>query len=391
MLDPELLSPMSLARALRLESARAKREGTVAHGVLVELDDFHLVAGWCGEDVVVAVGARLMGALRATDLLGRLPDDRFLVLLPGGSHAEARRVAERLRRALTEAPFPVGDDQVHLTATLGVAKIGPETEHLEDLLAAAESAVTRGKEAGKNRVATSGRRGRSATNLSSIEALLEGDEPLRVVRQALYAVVDEHVCGYELLVRGPRGPLERPTALFAAAARADLLSTLDLRCVKAMAAALYGLTSGQRAQLNLLPSTLVGTPVDRLLSILPSRMLCIEVSEQELVGDPAELATAINELREGGMEIALDDVGFSRSSLEALMILQPDAVKLGRRQIAGIGTDPGRQRELARLVAAVRPACPQIVAVGVETRADLAVVRDLGIPYAQGYLWDRPT
>jgi EAL domain-containing protein (putative c-di-GMP-specific phosphodiesterase class I) len=110
-----------------------------------------------------------------------------------------------------------------------------------------------------------------------------------------------------------------------------------------------------------------------------------------LVGDPANLQPRLDAIRRAtGVRIAIDDVGFGRSSLEALLVLEPDVVKIDRRYVSGVGQDPVRRRHLARLLRVASSLGAEVVAEGVEDAADRAALVELGVPLAQGYLWSRP-
>src|SRR5262249_25836400 len=84
------------------------------------------------------------------------------------------------------------------------------------------------------------------------------------------------------------------------------------------------------------------------------------------------------------------DVGFGRSSLESLIVLEPDVIKIAPKYVIGIASAAHRQPLLARLVRLGNSLGAELVAEGIETEAELEIVRSLGIPYGQGFLWGRP-
>ena len=86
--------------------------------------------------------------------------------------------------------------------------------------------------------------------------------------------------------------------------------------------------------------------------IEPGRF-CVEISEQQFIGDPAYLKSMSMTLRERGLLVAIDDVGFGRSSLESLIILEPDIVKIDRKYVSGIATDEAKAYSLKRLIKVV--------------------------------------
>lgn len=154
-----------------------------------------------------------------------------------------------------------------------------------------------------------------------------------------------------------------------------------------------GRTDASSCHVNLFPSTLIDTPTKRLLQLfLPveGRRFCVELSEQQFIGDPAYLREPVRELRAAGIEIAIDDVGFGRSSLEALVGLEPDVVKIDRKYVHGVARNGGRLRKLRRLAGVIGALGARAVAEGIERREDLEVVQGIGIEYGQGWLWGRP-
>ena len=117
---------------------------------------------------------------------------------------------------------------------------------------------------------------------------------------------------------------------------------------------------------------------------------CVELSEQLFMGDPRPLVEPIRMLQRAGLRVALDDVGFGRTSLETLLILEPDVVKIDRSYIHEVSSDVGMQRRLHRLVAVVAALDAELVAEGVESHQDVAHLRTLGLRRAQGFFWGRP-
>ena len=149
-----------------------------------------------------------------------------------------------------------------------------------------------------------------------------------------------------------------------------------------------------RFHLNIFPTTLLAIPVEHLLSLFPDPVpadtFCLEISEQQIIGHPDYLVPAVQTLRAAGILIAIDDVGFGSSCLESLVLLEPDILKLDKRCVIGIDTDPVRIEHLRRYVRIARTLGCQIVAEGIETAAELALVHSMGIEYGQGYLWGKP-
>ena len=96
-------------------------------------------------------------------------------------------------------------------------------------------------------------------------------------------------------------------------------------------------------------------------------------------------------LKENGILVAIDDLGFGRSSLESLIILEPDLIKIDRLYVNGIAHDKAKRRSLDRMMKILRGLNAKHIAEGIETQDDLEVLQEMGVSYGQGYLWGKPT
>ncbi|MBV8156379.1 MAG: EAL domain-containing protein, partial [Dyella sp.] len=121
----------------------------------------------------------------------------------------------------------------------------------------------------------------------------------------------------------------------------------------------------------------------------PARVT-IEVTERDAVENPARLAHALGYLRAHGMRVALDDFGNGHSNFEMWNEIHPDVVKIDRYLINGLSRSAGRLAIVRSLCQVAETLGTDLVGEGVEDPADLRVLRDLGIPYAQGFLIGRP-
>ena len=139
------------------ELVRATRENQPLAVLMIDLDHFkafndthgHLA----GDQALTAVAQSLTAVLRVYDKLGRFGGEEFAVVLPSTDQDEARRVGERLRRAVAELPIPGVDPEARLTVSIGAAIAGAHGAGLIDLLTAADLALYRAKAAGRNQVA----------------------------------------------------------------------------------------------------------------------------------------------------------------------------------------------------------------------------------------------
>lgn len=403
-IDPltDLSNRRGLERVLSAEINRAQRTGAPMVGMLLDCDDFNKINDTLGHavgDVVLKeMVSRITATLRPSDYAARIGGDQFVILLTDTQFAEALSIAERVRLCVAESPIRNSNDNIYMTASIGVALLPYEVTSVEELLSLMRHALKTSKAAGKNRV-SSGEQYlvKNAEDVKKdidvVQTLRQG-ECFRCVKHAMYRLADEKKVGYELLSRGPAGAFEMPHDFFRVAIENNILTRVDLRCLKTCLDAALKLEQGSRFDVNLFPSTILDTPIDRLVSFFPQDesigTFCVEISEQQFIGDPSYLREHVAAFKKAGILVAIDDVGFGRSSLESLILLEPDVVKVDIKYVAGIAVDPQKQRLLRRLVKVVQALGAELVAEGVETRDDLEVVRDMGVQYAQGYLWGYP-
>ncbi|WP_188192247.1 GGDEF domain-containing protein [Nonomuraea sp. SYSU D8015] len=151
-----LLNAAAWQREADTEIVRARRTGDALAVLIIDIDHFkrvndahgHLV----GDQVLAGVAATLRSQLRDYDVVGRFGGEEFVVLLPGADVREARQVAERLRTRIGHMAIPADDTMIRVTISAGVALMSVHGDDLIDLLAAADLALYRAKELGRDRV-----------------------------------------------------------------------------------------------------------------------------------------------------------------------------------------------------------------------------------------------
>jgi EAL domain-containing protein (putative c-di-GMP-specific phosphodiesterase class I) len=211
---------------------------------------------------------------------------------------------------------------------------------------------------------------------------------VRAVYQPVVDIDRQDVVGYEELVRG-EPPLATPAELFAAAAQHGLTTELDWAC---RAAAFKGaLEGGLRPPatlfINALPCT-IGVEPPEQLQLLARRAaadlkIIVEVSEQHVLDDPAEMLDKLERVRDLGWGVALDDVGRDMSSVALLTLVRPDVVKIDPHLIQEPLT-PETTRIVMALGSFARESGAQLLAEGVETAEHLVRARAIGASLAQG-------
>jgi diguanylate cyclase (GGDEF)-like protein/PAS domain S-box-containing protein len=386
-----LLNRRGLEHAAR-ELSRGGGQDTAV--LLIDCDDFKRINDVhghdAGDEVLVQIATRTRNQLRPTDCLGRLGGDEFLAVLPQTRLGEAMRIAQRITAAVGQTPIVCRGQTLSATISIGAGSLPPGCVSIGAALASADASLLAGKRCGKNRVvAQADANAPAAVPAPQAPAITS----VRTLAQPLCRLDDLTVVAHELLSRGPHG-CESPTLLFALAAANDTAACVDWLCLESAVAAAAAVGDGRLpAHANVLPATLLETPVDRLAA-LAARVaggLVLEIPEQHLVGAPLRMRERMRALRDLGVKVALDGLGYGRGSLEALLLLEPDIVKVDRRLVQGADRDGGRSRTLARLLGIANGLGTAIVAVGIETAAERAMLLDLGYTLGQGFLLGRPT
>ena len=398
-----MLNRKGMERALRDELERARRSGRELTILLVDLDDFSRLNATLGHGVgdLVLVGAsrRIRESIRDHDKVGRCGTDRFVVLMPEAAPGEADVVAEKIRLAVSRDVISAGGQSLQTTASLSLTTVGDADLSYDEVMARAHFVLQQGKLSGKNRVSHAAAVVSGAAILPAlagvqmVRALLE-DDVLEAASQPIVNLEDGRIVSREMLVRGPEGPLRRPDNLFRFCQENDILAAVDLRCLRLCSARAREMGPHADYHVNIMPATLLQTGADELMRALTDGRsdvsCCLEISEQQLLGDPSVLVPHVRELQKAGVRIAIDDVGFGNSCLEGLIMLHPQVIKIDKRLVRGLAVDPEMRRALSRLLRVADVLEAEVVAEGIETNDDFQVLVDMGVRFGQGYLFGRP-
>jgi EAL domain-containing protein (putative c-di-GMP-specific phosphodiesterase class I) len=223
------------------------------------------------------------------------------------------------------------------------------------------------------------------------------DRLLRTVFQPIVSVGSGDVVGYEGLVRGPVGSiLESPTALIKEAYREKRVVEFDwiARACVSRSALAAGFSSDDLLFLNIEPLALASDAPPDLWPVIADAFqkfqVVLEVTERSLDRDPSTLLEGIDRQRPTVSGLALDDVGADPRTMSMLPALEPDVIKLDLKVAQG---SPSRKamKVLDYVYEEVERTGATVLAEGVETKRHDQVVRELGAPLAQGWLYGKPT
>jgi diguanylate cyclase (GGDEF)-like protein/PAS domain S-box-containing protein len=397
----------------RLEAAieALDHEGPAGALLYFDLDQFKLIndtSGHIAGDELLAHLARVLaGEIDPRHTLARLGGDEFGLLLADVDGAEAMRLAERLRNAVDGFVFSWEGKTYQITVSIGIVLLTREgSRSLRELLSIADTACYMAKERGRNRIQLYSETDQEALRRrGEMEWVNRLKRALAESRFLLYyqeiqplQQADETVgAHFELLLRlrDERGELVPPGAFIPAAERYNLMPALD-RWVLQTALSGFDRLHPQGVALSLCSINLSGNTLDdddfpdfvmrqlERTGVAPSR-LCFEITETAAVGNMAKVVQFIQRLRALGCRFALDDFGAGMSSFGYLKNLPVDYIKIDGSFIRELETDPMSYSIVRAVTDIGHQVGVGVVAEFVGNARTIALLRGLGVDYAQGY------
>jgi FOG: EAL domain len=267
-----------------------------------------------------------------------------------------------------------------------------DVSNLEQVLEMTKAGLKSSKRSGKNIVSIC-RDGKAQLQNARFDSydLLSRKEDFAAESQPIFSFVDGIAVAYELYSRRPGQELSMPGEFIPVARDRGMATEVDLYCLQACLDEAEKLPPVPVVHINLLPSTLSEVPAEQIIEMTAklrsSRHLCLEFSEKNLMTDPSYLFPKVRQLKEAGILIGLDDVGFGCSSLETLALFDPDCIKIDSNVTKGIAQDPWKQMTVSKIVSIAESLNTVPIAEGIESGADLATIHRLGVLHGQGWYW----
>ena len=400
------------AEQVTLAIGRARRAGSQLAVVYLDLDDFKVVndtlGHGAGDRLLVEVGVRLRGALRAGDLAARVGGDEFNVLLEGlADTAAADEVVRRLLDTLSE-PYHLDGHDVRIRATAGIAGLDSATTTAEDLQRQADAALYEAKADGKSRQAwfDPAMTDRAWARLDlehGLRRALEQDE-IELAYQPVIDLRTGSIDGVEALARWrhPERGIVSPGEFIPVAERTGLIVDLGRSVLReaCRAAVRLGASAGQGPlpiSVNVSARQIVDPAFVRDVrgaldaAGLPASSLTLELTESVMILEGAQTDATVLALREMGVRLAIDDFGTGYSSLGYARRFPVDELKIDRSFIDGLGASGEDAAIVTATIAFARALHLIVTAEGVETPDQADRLRALGCDRAQGFLFARPT
>jgi EAL domain-containing protein (putative c-di-GMP-specific phosphodiesterase class I) len=230
-----------------------------------------------------------------------------------------------------------------------------------------------------------------ADDRETVEAVLADPTLIRPVFQPIVDLRRSAVQGYEMLARLANDPSGTPPRWLAAAERLGMANALEASLVAAGITAREHLPRGTYLSINVSPGALVSSEVSAVLDAAPGGLdqLVLELTEQG-VEDYDGLSTALDRVRAAGGHVAVEDAGGGYDSLQHVMRLRPEYVKLDRGLISDAHADPAKLAIIEAVGLFSERLGAALVAPGIERRAEQEMLAGLAVPLGQGYLFGRP-
>jgi diguanylate cyclase (GGDEF)-like protein len=357
-----------------------------------------------GDAVIRAISSCLQSALRTGDRLYRLGGDEFATVLLDAEPLHAEAVAERCLDNLRQHDFRQFGMSEPATISIGVAFSESGDLHLGELQKHADLAMYAAKRPSSPKCVIysegMGELGALVAN-RAINAVFEAIRDSSLIEMTYQAVMRLPMVNKEYVEALTRirlhGELIRPDAIFPIVQARKLDAEFDLSVIRSIARDMESgrLAPGQGVSINLsAPSIVNAHVVDAMLALVrsqPARKIVVEITETALITQMETASANIAQLREAGALVALDDFGSGYSSLRYLATMPVDLVKFDISMIRLLEHGEARQKLILEEIAGmVLTAGYELVAEGIETRAQLDKIIGMGFTHAQGFYFGKP-
>ena len=397
----------ALAHARQTESALAV--------VFMDLDNFKQVNDTLGhhegDALLVEAAHRIQQHMGRTDTLARMGGDEFTLVLaglPAGADPVAL-LGPRLDGLLDalQQPYLLGQSEVFVSASMGLAMYPADASQIEDLLRHADQALYAAKGAGRNRwcVFTPAMQAAAQWRArldADLRTALEAGQ-LSVVYQPIVNMLSGRVCKAEALLRWHHpelGAISPAQFIPVAETSGQILALGDWVFTQAAHQVRHWrsvLDAEFQVSVNKSPVQCHRSPalssrwVDELAQMgLPCSSLCIEITEGLLLDTHPDVTRHLGELRAAGMTVSLDDFGTGYSSLTYLQKLDIDCLKIDQSFVRNLSPGSTDLTLCKAIIAMAHELGMQVVAEGVETEQQHQLLMEAGCDHGQGYWYGRP-
>ncbi|CAG4916387.1 putative bifunctional diguanylate cyclase/phosphodiesterase [Paraburkholderia gardini] len=411
-----LANQSALTLALLHAQQQADAHGSSAALLLLDIDDYQRVnraLGYdAGDEMLRDTARRLQNMMNGGEILARVASDEFAILMPLiSTHQNAALAAEALARRLLTAvqrPYSFNGQQVHLSASVGIA-LYPDARHLKDtpaddsqLLRCADHALMQAKTSGGNTLAfyIPDNNPADAERLKLESDLYDGvrNGEFSLHFQPITSSQTHGVVGVEALIRWlhPVHGLVPPSMFIPLAESVGLINylgnwVLKIACMQLIQWDTQGI-SLQYVAVNVSPQQFRDPRFTEsvheaiaLTGIDPHRLV-FEITESLLMHDPVHAKALLEEMTAIGIRFAVDDFGTGYSSLAYLQRFPLAKLKIDRSFVENLLTSRNDQAIVSAVVGLAQTLNLELVAEGVETEAQRALLTEMGCDHIQGWL-----
>jgi diguanylate cyclase (GGDEF)-like protein len=395
---------------LARELARAERQGSRLALLFIDLDGFSHVndslGHAIGDELLVRAADRLRSCVRKADVVARLGGDEFTVVLPAlRDTADAATVARHVIETLSQ-PYDIGHGETFVSASVGIAVFPTDGISAQELLQHADMAMYRAKSTGRGSHAffeeamNQEARERLALDRELRHALEHGQ--LVLYYQPQLELRSNRIVGAEALIRWqhPTRGLVAPGPFIGFAEETGLIEQIGEWVLRAACAQFVAWRQAgvpiDHVSVNVSPRQFRGRDFAQTVaqavrqSGMEAARLRLEITESVLVDDSGAVEATLERLRELGTPLELDDFGTGYSSLAYLRRLPVETIKLDRTFVHDITTNDNARAIARAAIGMVHALKKQIVAEGVETEEQAALLRRWGCDAIQGYYLAKP-
>ena len=390
------------------------KSGTRFCVCMIDLDRFKVVNDNCGHaagDILLKqLAEQIKKSVRSADIVARFGGDEFTILLYNCSLQNGVRIANVIRETIESYRFNWKDEIFQVGASIGIADASNSLGNVEDVLLAVDACCIKAKSLGRNQVQAYSPTDESVAMqhgemqwMARITQALQDDQ-LILYYQPIVPVTPSSGAGvhFEILLRmrAHDGTIYSPAMFLPAAERYSLIDKIDRHVVELALQWISRQSIGPETQLKVninLSATTISDDIfqDHIFNRISelgvnARHLCFEITESAAMKNMFKTIEILNNMRSLGCTIALDDFGSGFSSMSQLQTLPIDYIKIDGALITDL---PGSEinRALVKSVSEVAKILKvKTVAEFVESEDILQVLQDLGIDYAQGYLFGKP-
>lgn len=386
------------------ELERTRRKGGILALLFIDLDRFKEVndtlGHHVGDQLLIQAAERINAVVRSSDTVSRQGGDEFVVILPDISDTQsAGMIASKIIRLLG-LPFLLGSNQVYVSASIGIALCPDDSTQLETLVSFADQAMYAAKAGGRNcfsyftpslqeealRRQSVGNRLRQALTGNQLEAWF----------QPIVEVASGRIIKAEALLRWqhPELGIIMPSEFIAVAEEIGMIGDIGNLVFQQTLDMLEQWPEGQ-ASVNISPRQLISGdcrhwPQELQERKLPASCLALEITEGMLLDERPLVVNTLLGFHQAGVEVSIDDFGTGYSAMSYLKKFNIDYLKIDRSFVQGLASDNTDRAIAEAIIAMAHKLGMRVIAEGVETEAQLGLLREAGCDYVQGYLLARP-